>query len=370
MAILLIIFTIILSIITLKTFYTYLVKGKINTNKEIWRFIQIWTVFVCPAHYLILLDLVNKNQCCPDSAVFSPEHRIGIYSLILLYTVAYAISIYRKKILPPIAEFLINVFLILGLFLNMIFFKHFIDPDLGYIWPLVGNIPIVLLLLIELSENEKKLTIALDENNFNTNSYLGKLCSAVLNFKFVQKYTVLSLILAPFLILLSLFLLLFGQKPDSLIRAFTETYQHGFSQLDYLCDNVGCGGHFLCSVGANGHNAFVKPLRYGERHGNKIICNRQLLISNAFEDLIQSKFPIIHKIIRQQYNKVGNKIHRYYFIFNNKYISDLVYILMKPLELTFLLILYTFDHAPENRIAKQYLNENDRVKIDEILEGN
>ena len=177
------------------------------------------------------------------------------------------------------------------------------------------------------------------------------------------KFPVLAILLIPIVLLLSLFLMLFGQKPDSLIRAFTDTYKHGFSQLDYMCENVECGGHFLCSVGANGHRSIVKPIRYGERNGNKIICNRQLLISNAFEGLVQEKFPNIHKVIRQKYNRVGDLIHKYYPIFNNKYVSDLVYIFMKPLEMFFLLMLYTFDKKPENRIAIQYVNEKHREKI-------
>jgi hypothetical protein len=151
-----------------------------------------------------------------------------------------------------------------------------------------------------------------------------------------------------------------------MIRAFTDTYKHGFSQLDYMCANVDCGGHFLCSVGANGHKKIVKPIRYGERNNSKIICNRQLLISNAFEELVQENFPLIHKIIRRNYNKVGKIIHKYYHIFNNKIVSDIVYILMKPLEFVFLLTLYTFDNKPENRIATQYLTANDKKKISGI----
>jgi hypothetical protein len=119
------------------------------------------------------------------------------------------------------------------------------------------------------------------------------------------------LLFFPVLLSLSLFLMLFGQKPDSFIRAFTDTYKHGFSQLDHLCDNVECGGHFLCSVAANGHKKLVSPKRYGIRGGGKIICNRQLLIANAFEDLIQEKTPKIHHQIRTHYNKVGDQIHRY-----------------------------------------------------------
>ena len=93
-----------------------------------------------------------------------------------------------------------------------------------------------------------------------------------------------------------------------------------------------------------------------------IICNRPLLISNAFEELIQERLLGIHQIIRRIYNKVGDLVHRYYGIFNNKYVSDLVYIAMKPFEWMFLLTLYLFDQKPENRIAKQYLHFNDRQK--------
>lgn len=218
---------------------------------------------------------------------------------------------------------------------------------------------------MNLAENQKRLQNYIEENEYSSNSIIGRFCSSILKLNPILKYPVLTILLIPILILLSLFLLLFGQKPDSLIRAFTDTYKHGFSQLDYMCDNVDCGGHFLCSVGANGHKKIVKPIRYGERNGNKIICNRQLLISNAFEDLIQEKFPFAHKMIRDNYNKIGNIIHRHYHIFSNKFISDTIYILMKPAELIFLLALYTFDTKPENRIAVQYLNKNERQEINE-----
>ena len=95
------------------------------------------------------------------------------------------------------------------------------------------------------------------------------------------------------------------------------------------------------------------------------MCNRQLLIANAFEELIEDNFPKLHKYIRRNYNKVGNVIHRYYLVFNIKIIADMVYIMMKPLEWFFLLVLYTFDRNPENRIAKQYLSPIDRDDINQ-----
>jgi len=361
-----ILLTIISAIFILVNFIAYLTKGRVITRKKIWSIIQIWTVVILPTWFLLFMDLSNKNDCCTDSAIFSPDHRIGIYALIIIYTIAFAVNIFRKNILTPIAELFLNSFLVLGLLLNIIFCIQFTTIEDGYIWWIFGNIPIIILLLIELSENQNILNLYIIENKYNSNTMVGKLCSYILKLSLIFKYPVLTILLVPIIIFISLFLMLFGQKEDSLIKAFTDTYKHGFSQLDYMCDNVQCGGHFLCSVGANGHRNIVKPIRYGERKGNKIICNRQLLISNAFEELIQDNFPVVHNIIRKNYNKIGNIIHKHYHIFNNKLVSDLVYILMKPLELFFLLTLYTFDRKPENRIAIQYLNKNDRHKINGI----
>ena len=130
-----------------------------------------------------------------------------------------------------------------------------------------------------------------------------------------------------------------------------------------MCDNVQCGGHYLCSVAANGHKKIVKPVRTGERNGNKIICNRQLLISNAFEELIEQRFPRLHRIIRNNYDRVGDIVHRNGDIFSNKYFADFIYVLMKPLEWIFLLVLYAADKNPENRIEQQYLRKADRLEI-------
>jgi hypothetical protein len=160
---------------------------------------------------------------------------------------------------------------------------------------------------------------------------------------------------------------LFGQKPDSFIRAFTDTYKHGFSQLDYECLNVSCGGHFLCSVAAMGTPALVKPTRKGWRHGNPIQCNRQLLIANAFEDWLMEKFPTTHHLLRTQYNRVGKLIHAYYGVFERTWVSNLVYVFMKPLEYFFLICLYLFDRFPERRIAMQYLETSHQQLLRQLI---
>ena len=44
-------------------------------------------------------------------------------------------------------------------------------------------------------------------------------------------------------------------------------------------------------------------------------------------------------------------------IYNNEIEADITYLIMKPLEWIFLIVLYLFDEKPENRIATQYIGK-------------
>lgn len=366
---LIILLTIVSSIFVIVNFIAFLVNGRVLTRRKWWNPIQVWSVTILPALFLCYMDLSERNDCCSDSAVFSPQHRPGIYVLLILYTIAYNITVFKKGMRSPIAEILLNILLVAGLVLNILLCIHLTTSDDGYIWWIFGNLPVIMLLLIAMAENHQLLKSQFAQSIEAEISGFQQFSRSLLVLNHFLKYPVLLVLVVPIVLLLSSILLLFGQKPDSLVRAFTDTYKHGFSQLDYLCDNVQCGGHFLCSVGANGHKCIVRPVRYGERNGNRIICNRQLLVSNAFEDLLQEKLPAVHELIRKNYNKVGNMVHKHYHVFNIKIISDTVYLLMKPAELLFIIVLYTFDQKPENRIAVQYLTREDREKIKRMFES-
>ena len=342
-------------------FLIFLFKGKRSYHKTLTKSLDVATLVGLPLFYFLGFDQYT-NDCCTESASFSPEHSLTIYSLIFICVLTYFISSYKKGIISPIIETLINTIL-LGAIIFNIFIALQIEPPLG----LIGNLPIIILFVFELIKNHKNISDYSSTFDYNSLSKIEKLSWYLLNSKLILKIPILLILCLPVLTLISGFLLLFGQKPDSIIRAFTDTYKHGFSQLDHLCDNVECGGHFLCSVAAKGHKNLVTPTRLGERAGNKIMCNRQLLISNAFEELIEEKLPNLHKFTRRNYNKVGNLIHRYYGIFNRKIVADSVYILMKPLEWIFLITLYTFDQKPEDRINKQYLSHSDRKEIEELV---
>ena len=159
------------------------------------------------------------------------------------------------------------------------------------------------------------------------------------------------LLMWPLLGVLTAILILFGQKPDSLIQAWTQTSDWTLS-LQKAPPNVLYDEHYLCTVAAGGHPKVVRPLRMGVRHGHRIVANRQLLVANAFEDLLAERMPGAHRRLRNFYDRYGYPIARH---IRSRWMADLVYFIMKPLEYFFVIVLYLFDTQPENRIAVQYL---------------
>ena len=149
-------------------------------------------------------------------------------------------------------------------------------------------------------------------------------------------------------------LLLFGQAPDSVIKAWTETADWTLS-LKEAPQNIEYDEHYLCTVAAGGHKKIVKPIRKGIRHGHEVIVNRQLCIANAFEQILEEKTPRFHKLVRGIYDRYGFPIAR---LIKSKWIADIIYIMMKPLEWIFLAVIYMSDVHPENRIATQYMGKN------------
>lgn len=145
-------------------------------------------------------------------------------------------------------------------------------------------------------------------------------------------------------------LVLFGQEPDAVIKAFTETSDWAFSEK-IAPQNLTRDEHYLCTVASGGHETIVKPIRMGVRHGHEVIVNRQLCIANAFEQILEEKTPRFHKAVRGFYDKYGFPVAK---LIKSKYIADAIYLLMKPLEWAFLVVIYLVDVNPENRIAIQY----------------
>lgn len=334
----------------------FLIKGKRFLGPVFGGILDVAVIVFLPILYAVFLD-GTTNSCCGETAAFSPDHKLTIYTIICLCIVSYFYLNIRTIISSPVAEVVANVFLLVGIGLNITIALH--DSDIWF----AGNLPIIILFLMQLGRSHKKFLEYAKDASFDTDKAPNRWALRVLSMPILTKLPVLTLLCLPFMVILIGILLMFGQRPDSIVRAFTDTYKHGFSQLDYLCDNVYCDEHFLCTVAARGHKELVKPVRAGERMGNKIICNRQLLVANAFEELLEDKLPRSHRYIRRNYNKLGRFIHRYYGVFTHRWVADMIYLLMKPLEWCFLLVLYISDRNPENRIARQYMQPAHRQQI-------
>ncbi|WP_195469461.1 DUF6688 family protein [Clostridium sp. D43t1_170807_H7] len=179
---------------------------------------------------------------------------------------------------------------------------------------------------------------------------LINLCNKILNNALNWPWLALIFMVLLLGILIGI-LVLFGQAPDSVIKAFTETAEWNLS-TKIPAQSLEYDGHYLCTVAAGGHKEIVKPIRLGRRGGKYIVVNRQLCIANAFEQIIEEKAPKFHYLVRSFYDKYGYPVAKH---INSKYTADFVYFLMKPLEWIFLIVIYLFDNKPENRIAIQYL---------------
>lgn len=162
------------------------------------------------------------------------------------------------------------------------------------------------------------------------------------------------LLMWPLLGILIGILLLFGQKPDAVIKAFTETSDWNLSQR-VAPQNISYDEHYLCTVAAGGHEKIVRPKRLGVRHGHQVIVNRQLCIANAFEQVLEERTPRFHRVVRHFYDTYGFPVAR---LIRTKSAADVVYVIMKPLEWIFLAVLYLTDANPENRIAIQYTGKS------------
>ena len=345
--VLLIIFFLSIPIVCLIDLGKLILKGDRIIGLIGFSMVEIWSILILPN---VFMAFQGSNSCCSGSATFSEDHILSLWILINVCGLVFLFTRNRKTIAPPLTELLINIILVVGVIFDLFLMFH------EGIFGLLGTLPVLFLFLTRLVESHRLIQLELQESElyegiWESNAYYLLALGAW------QKYPIVLILCLPVLVILSSVALLFGQEPDSMIRAFTDTYKHGFSQWDYKCDNVQCGGHYLCSVAAQGHSKVVKPIRYGHRNGGLIICNRQLLISNAFEEMILERFPKSHKVIRHNYDKVGDVVKSHYHLFSIKWVSDVVYIFMKPLEWIFLVSLYLFVRNPESKIAKQYIKK-------------
>lgn len=303
--------------------------------------------------YYTAIDPVDEECYIP----FGGKHIVTI----ILYFIAFNVSVLliwlKGNELPPLAKVLSLSIFVLGLTINFFVLLQISEHNTEsmdmydksehiYFFLLTPVISILISILLLFHIVKQKIMTANDK--VYSNKFLNKL-----NLFLAQKsnLTIWSFILIiPLLLVITVILILFGQDSNSLIKVFTETTTWRFSQQMHppILDHE---GHYLCTVAVAGNPKIVKPIRFGKRNGKTIIVNRQLLIANAFEEMIQDYTPKLHQFIRRNYDIYGYNLSRK---INNEQMSNLTYILMKPLEWLFLICLYLFCEKPEERINKQY----------------
>ena len=326
------------------------------------------TVILGLCFYFIYLSVFHVSSTEWNEAVYIGTYHIPIASdYFVSFIVVIAVSIISlfvialisaKKLSPIIASFslagvlignVLNLFW--GLHLAPLFFSK--TPPyfegLPQCMPILFHFNILLLSIYYVRKQIREQIPLMDEEIKKTNSPRLKKLYSFLK-KVSHWHIVVFATLIPLAILIEIILILFGQGVAGPVKMFTMTADWTFSKqippppLEYT-------GHYLCTVAASGHRKLVKPLRFGNRRGAKIIVNRQLMVANAFEELIAERTPRFHKKIRNFYDTHGYPLSK---IIDTPFRADVIYILMKPLEWIFTFTLYLFTTNPEERISRQY----------------
>jgi hypothetical protein len=285
----------------------------------------------------------------------SKDHSFSFLTFFFLSIIA-IYKIWKKgRKQPPLLLVFFLACIIIGVVINVFLAiqlssrndgEQYIDSSSGQ-FMMIAPITHILVSLILLFSIVKDESLQADERSFK-NKILNQLNNRIQKSKMLPIWSLLALL--PIFIIITLILILFGQEYDSLSKVFSETTTWHFSQETHppYLDHQ---GHYLCTVAACGTPKVVKPIRLGNRNGNEIIVNRQLLIANAFEDLIMRKYPKVHKVIRRNYDKYGYPLSK---DINTKLKSNLTYVVMKPIEWAFLIYIYVTSEKPEKLINEQY----------------
>ncbi|QUW20445.1 hypothetical protein JSQ81_11285 [Sporosarcina sp. Marseille-Q4063] len=259
--------------------------------------------------------------------------------------------------LSPILYVVSSSLLLVNILFTLVYFTHTgfshygdsISVGASVFFLQYGYGSLSFLYIAKLNDSLREFLIDQREKSYS-NRFLRFLSQISLNYERIPVAGMLFLL--PVFVLVQLILVLLGQRPDSFIQVFLDTSSYTYSKIPAPPPEIVPGdGHYLCTVSAVGHKRLVKPLRSGIRNGERIVVNRQLLIANAFENILEEYTPNLHKRIRHFYDTYGYPVSRH---IKTKRSADIVYLLMKPLEWFFLLVLYTIDAKPENRIHMQY----------------
>lgn len=347
--------------IAFSIFSVSIVRLKKGKTQYLYAEIILLVLYMFSVLYFALLLLFNSSQYHEAIDIFDDgyipfggKHIISLFVYYVLFIISLWLIWMKGRKLPPLTFVLAIIFMLIGIVISVVSIVQFSETEVGYgrykevaylfmIFPIM-NIVISMLLFLKIFREESETV--------KQRSYKNKFLND-LNTKIATMYsypTWVVILLIPVLLLITSILMLFGQDYDSLVKAFTDTATWRLSQKEHppFLDHK---GHYLCTVATCGSPEIVKPIRLGKRYGNTIIVNRQLMVANAFEEMIQTKTPKLHRIIRRNYDKYGYPLSK---DITKPFWANITYIVMKPLEWFFIICLYLFWVEPEKLIKKQY----------------
>ncbi len=316
---------------------------------------------------LLRMDIAQLHE------PFDGEHVLSLLALMAAGLVSYGYLKARRHKIAPLAAVLSMSGVYLGIFANaavMVQLLGSAKAELPFSQIAIFDVFLLMLvpfnylllavnLLVQVVREQRERLLEGNRGE-ETEPYKSRFlnrCNSLLEKS--GSWALYALVLAlPLLGILVSILLLLGQKPDSLLRAFTQTSDWTLSG-EISPPPVEIDSHYLCTVAIRGHKELVKPVRMGLRRGEKIVVNRQLCVANAFEQLLEERTPRFHRALRRFYDTCGYPVSRH---IQAPLAADMVYLAMKPLEWFFVAVLYLFDEKPENRIAGQYLPVSALVK--------
>lgn len=297
-------------------------------------------------------------------APINPDYMLTFAVMCVMFAIGYLVWAFtssQKR--PPLLTVLCFSAMYVGVIESILFTIHIMGMNYTYencvknycftselLYTLLIPLNMLLILVRVLLHSVKTHETDPDRSSkVESNAFLSA-CNRILNN--AKYWPLLALLfMIPLLGILTMILALFGQAPDAAIKAFSETANYTFS-TKIPPQNVFYDEHYLCTVAAGGHRRVVKPIRMGRRHGHDVVVNRQLMVANAFEQILEEKTPTFHKHVRGFYDRYGLPIAR---LIKSKYVADIIWFIMKPLEWFFLFVIYLVDEYPEDRIARQYL---------------
>lgn len=312
-----------------------------------------YSITVHSKPYYVVIDPVEMECYSP----FAEKHVTTLLIYFLAFTISTLLVWSKNKALPPLTLTIALLFISIEIIFSTIILYQLSAHDtesLGIDDGKIEQLPLlfapILTIVIGLYLLHQTTTQEIEKTQKRSysNNYLNHL-NTFLETRSRNPFWIL-LLLFPFFIITTLILILFGQDVNSLTKVFTDTTTWRLSQQAHppvLSHN----GHYLCTVAARGNPKVVKPIRIGKRNGNEIVVNRQLLIANAFEELVQDFSPTLHRTIRSFYDTYGFNLSKR---INTTHLANLTYLLMKPFEFIFLACLYLFCTKPEEKISRQY----------------